>query len=83
MKKLITPLLAMVSALTLSAQTLTNVTINPSNPTECTFINLHIIGTLPTNGQPQSAAARRLNRRYGRHHGRPLPSRDLVDSHDW
>ena len=55
MKKLITPLLAMVSALTLSGQTLTNVTINPSNPTECTFINLHIIGTLPTNGQPQSA----------------------------
>lgn len=55
MKKLITPLLAVVSAFALNAQSLTNVTINPANPTECTFINLHILGTLPTNGEPQSA----------------------------
>ncbi len=35
------------------AQTLTNVTIQPTNPNECQLVGVTISGTLPNNGNPQ------------------------------
>ena len=49
MRNHFTLVLALSSALSAQAQTLTNVIVSPANPTECDLLTFNFIGTMPQN----------------------------------